>query len=865
MELGTGHPAQQGIRRRRPDRRSPAIVAAPVAWGNYELVAEPASDAGGGASVTFSAGWGAQAVAGSDTPDRLTVALDQPAYRAGDIAQVTVDALADGTGIVSVLSNRVVALRMVALKQGVNTVDLPVTDDWGAGVYVAVSAVRPLAGAAPDDRRPVRALGLAHAAVDPADRQLDATLDAPAQARPRGTVPVVLTVAGAAPGDIVQATIAAVDQGILNLTGFAPPDPTDHYFGQRRLGVALRDLYGRLILPSGAPDGTIRAGGDAALAMNAEAPPPTEALMSWFSGPLTVGADGTLRVDVPVGDFNGALRVMAVAWSDKGVGQADAAVTVSDPVVMTVTAPRFLAPGDVAEIGLLLTHVDGPAGQIAVALADDGDVPLSPAAPPPVALARQAQARLTVPISAADRQGTAKLHLAATLPDGSAVTKDIAIPVTLNAPQVIRQDRLTLAPGAAATVPAALIAGLMPGAAVTLATGDFATLDVAAQLARLARYPYGCTEQLASVAMPLLYLPRLADLTDGRGDADAPQSVDAAIAQILTRQGPGGGFGLWSAGSGDLWLDAYVTDFLSRARAAGHAVPDMPFRAAIVHLQTAANVAVDPQAASADENAALAYALAVLARERAATVGDLRYYADTAAAAFATPMSSALLGSALASYGDQPRADRLFAQAMAQVRRDAGTPEQAAFRADYGTHLRDAAAVLALAADCGIAGGGPHRTCVDPGRKGGAAGRDVLDAGSGVDGAGGRCAGKRHPQRRDAERRAAGRGDGAGRSRVERHRQCRGAAGGPAVDRAWPARDPTCGGREWLCDLAPLLCPGRAAAGPRDGGAGHAHGCRDRGAAAGRRRRPADRDRPPARRVRDRQPAPAARRRHRRP
>ena len=67
---------------------------------------------------------------------------------------------------------------------------------------------------------------------------------------------------------------------ILNLTRFQPPDPSQHYFGQRRLGVALRDLYGRLILPTGAPDGALREGGDASLAGNAEAPPPTEKLMS---------------------------------------------------------------------------------------------------------------------------------------------------------------------------------------------------------------------------------------------------------------------------------------------------------------------------------------------------------------------------------------------------------------------------------------------------------------------------------------------------------------------------------------------------------------------------------------------------------
>ena len=41
--------------------------------------------------------------------------------------------------------------------------------------------------------------------------------------------------------------VAAVDVGILNLTGYEPPAPEDWYFAQRRLGVEIRDLYGRLI------------------------------------------------------------------------------------------------------------------------------------------------------------------------------------------------------------------------------------------------------------------------------------------------------------------------------------------------------------------------------------------------------------------------------------------------------------------------------------------------------------------------------------------------------------------------------------------------------------------------------------------
>jgi len=97
----------------------------------------------------------------------------------------------------------------------------------------------------------------------------------------------------------------------------------------------------------------------------------------------------------------------------------------------------------------------------------------------------------------------------------------------------------------------------------------------------------------------------------------------------------------------------------------------------------------------------LAYALMVLAREGAAAVGDLRYYADVKGDAFSTPAAMAQLGAALASYGDQPRADAMFRRAGVALEALKGPEKEQIFRADYGTNYRDAAAVLALAAESG--------------------------------------------------------------------------------------------------------------------------------------------------------------------
>ena len=88
----------------------------------------------------------------------------------------------------------------------------------------------------------------------------------------------------------------------------------------------------------------------------------------------------------------------------------------------------------------------------------------------------------------------------------------------------------------------------------------------------LDRYPYGCAEQTTSRALPLLYVSELA-AAGLKDDADLKNRIQEAIYRVLNYQSSTGSFGLWGPGSGDLWLDSYVTDFLTRAREQNYDVP----------------------------------------------------------------------------------------------------------------------------------------------------------------------------------------------------------------------------------------------------------------------------------------------------
>jgi hypothetical protein len=142
-------------------------------------------------------------------------------------------------------------------------------------------------------------------------------------------------------------------------------------------------------------------------------------------------------------------------------------------------------------------------------------------------------------------------------------------------------------------------------------------------------------------------------------------------------------------------LDAFVTDFLTRARERNFAVPQQAFDQALDRLR---NEVVNAPEPSKDNSAAIAYALYVLARNGRPVIGDLRYLTDAKLDAFTSPLAKAQLAAALAMLGDQARAAGAFGAALKALdaERDAGS------RPDYGSRLRDAAAVLALVAEANL-------------------------------------------------------------------------------------------------------------------------------------------------------------------
>ena len=677
-----------------------AINTPPLDWGNYRL--EITAPDGAAASYGFWVGRGRVAQDGVEAPDRVRIATPEDAPAVGATAQISLQAPYAGEAEIVVATDRVIASYSISLPEGGTGFTLPVTEDWGTGAYVMATVYTPRD--AVDQPRPRRAVGVAYIPVNADERTIDLSFDMPDLVRPRQTVSVELEASRNTRNAYV--TVAAVDEGILLLTRFESPDPIDWYFGQRALDVSLYDDYGRLLDPNQGASAPVRSGGDqiggAGLTV---VPTRTVAL---FSGPVAFDRNGNASLDIKVPDFNGELRLMAVAWSDDALGSASQALTVRDPVPAELILPRFLAPGDNAEATLTMDNVEGEPGDYVAIFSSTGPVSFDT---PRNGAAMEAGERrdAAVGINASDI-GIARLSMQVEGPD---IALDSAYPIQVRSafmPQS-NYERIALAAGENWSPDPALLSEFNTGDAELQLSFSAIPMDAAAIYEHLSRYPFGCTEQQTSRAMPLLYAGQMAALAGLDADAEIHQRIRDTVETLLNRQSADGAIGQWRMGDryANGWLGAYATDFLARAEAAGYDVPDAALERAYTVLGHIArgdfyraggydtDIRRGPWQRDTQQrlnDRSQAYAFYVLARAGEADVGRLRYFHDQRIEEISSPLARAHVAAALALVGDRSRSQNAFNLAEAAL----GYSNPGDY---YQTPRRDLAGLLALAAEAG--------------------------------------------------------------------------------------------------------------------------------------------------------------------
>lgn len=699
-----------------------AKLTVPVNWGTYRLeVTDPATNMV--LRYRFYAGWNAQdSESIGNRPDRVRLQLEGAPAKTGGEVKLKIVPPHDGEALVLVEADKVLWSTRVAVRTGGTTVRIPIDKSWNrSDMYVSTVVFRP--GSEGDRVTPARAVGMTWLPLARESRKLKVSIAAPAQVEPEKRMIAKLKVDGAA-GKEAMVTVSAVDAGILNITNFKTPDPFDFFFGKHRFGAELSDIYGKLIERMDGAPGKIKWGGDAGK-RDTRSMPKKVKLIDIFSGPVQLNAKGEADVPLDIPDFNGTLRLMAVASTSEMYGNADREVIVSAPIVAEIAMPRFIGPGDTSTLALDVTNMMAGEQSVNIKLGTDKLLRVADGERN-VKLAPRQRNILRFNVEPTEPFGLARLMLDVKTGGAKPVTihREFALQIQPPVPREQDARRIRIEPGSSQRLDAAMVERFFRGSATLSVTiANRPPLNVRSIVKGLLDYPYGCLEQTTSAAYPHVFIDEESAKAVGlepRTREQRAKFIEGAIGRIAGMQGSAGGFRLWRGDDGpyESWLTPYVTSFLMDAREAGFNVPeDMTKRAQqwmTERLNGAANqFSALPAAVSSDANgrhdwrdyelirnnhqrfAELAHIGYMLARDQKASLASLRLLHDQYRDRARSPLPLVQLGIALELMGDRKRSEVAIAEAMSKpygVR-----PEwEWDWLGDYGTAVRDQAMSYAL-------------------------------------------------------------------------------------------------------------------------------------------------------------------------
>ncbi|MDR5013008.1 alpha-2-macroglobulin [Aeromonas veronii] len=689
------------------DGKGPTPLTLQLAAGWYRLEVE--NSQGHQSSLRVEIGSYAWGGGGEQArPDKIAITLDKRAYQAGDKAKVTLVAPRPGKGLLLVEDGdglrwwQRIELKGAGgdAKDARGEFEIPVSPEWlRHDLHISAQIAAPDSDSKPVSQKSVqslRSVGLVPLTLDREARRLPLTLSAPDKAVPLTRLEVTATSTPNSQGRVV---LAAVDRGVLNISDYQPLDPFEIFFGRKRFAQDLFDNYGQVIPPQDGKLARLNYGGDRAPLKKGGALESRVEIAALWSGEVSFDQQGKAVIPLDLPNFNGELALMALAWNEQQVGEAERAVKVVAPLVAEIGWPRFGARGDETRALVQLRNMSGEDQTLSLVWTLNGGLKANGELPGTLSLKNGEEQWLTLPLTVTGASGVASLQLAASGKD-FAISRDWTLPLRSPWPAETRQRYQMLAPGQQMSFAPAELTGLdRANLQGLLSLSGTPPWDPAAQWQALADYPYACLEQTLSRAWPYLLTTadeRAAWSKPAEGKQAASEAdVQRALLQRLQRlQLPSGGFGLWDGRSDEeQWLTAYAADYLLARKEAGDAVPEAMLNQALNRLQSyLTDSQYGERWSSAPEHSRLAYqaySAYVLARVGKAPLATLRLIWEQQADHARSGLPLLHLSLALSAMGDEQNAAKALSRALATERGDD-------YLGDYGSPLRDEALELSL-------------------------------------------------------------------------------------------------------------------------------------------------------------------------
>jgi uncharacterized protein YfaS (alpha-2-macroglobulin family) len=538
----------------------------------------------------------------------LNVKLNKSIFKPGEDVELQIISPYTGAGLVTIERDKVYAYKWFKTTTTASIQKIHIPDDFQGDGYVNIALVRDINS--PEIFMSPLSIHVSPFSVTHDQHDITVQLSVPSLALPGQSFS--MTYQTDKPSKMI---VFAVDEGILQVSKYASPDPLAYFFQKHALEVYTQQIVDQ-ILPKFIMERELsQIGGDGGAAMLQKNLNPFKRKMDkpvvFWSG--IVDADiypRQLTYQIP-DYFNGSLRVMAVAVAANAVGSASQLAQVRGHFVINPNVPTFVAPGDQFEVtASIANNITGSGKQAAITIQLSASTQLE--------VLGDRQQTLIIPEGG---EGRVRYTLRAKAMVGSA---DITFQASLNNQSSKLSSTLSVRPG----LPFAtfMTSGYSTSVnkslrvnhdfysayrAVTAAVSPNPLILAGGLQQFLNDYPYGCTEQLVSKGFSFLVMSKLDWF---KKDATSLINKTAnTIEMIMQRQMSSGGFNYWpetgTAYSND-FASVYAMHFLTEAKLQGYSVPADTFSLGLQYLKSLAKREVS----NLEEARVQAYAIYLITR-----------------------------------------------------------------------------------------------------------------------------------------------------------------------------------------------------------------------------------------------------------
>lgn len=498
---------------------------------------------------------GVENIPGSQ-PYMVEFKTDKESYKIGENIKIMLPDIDEGKALISIeRGNRIINQSWYNLAQKNNVVSLKTTDDWAPNVYIHVTIMQKYQQTAND--LPLRMYGIRYVSIDRMDQNII----------PVSTIPNVLESGKTYTFDVsekngkaMEYTLALVDEGLLNLTGFSTPNPAKHFNGKFPLLVKTWDIYQYLIQYfKGKFAGIISIGGDDAYNPDAIAEINRFKPVSMHQGPFKLDKGGKKSHSITIPNYIGKLRLMIVACNTYHFGSEEKLIPVKNPLMLQTQFPRTLNVSDQLQLPVTIFKDDKAITSAQLKTMADQNMVKGFGPSQSLNFGNKDQITHFYNVEVLNKTGPLKVDMTVS---GSGKTMTESTDILVNYPNAFQsyQKFATIEPRTKLDW-TLMPRGYKEAFHSKFIISGFKVPNFSKYVEELIAYPYGCLEQTTSVGFGQLYLDKIMQL-DSKTDKERLGNLKATVQQLARFQQSSGKFNYWDGSYYHAWSDIYAGNFL---------------------------------------------------------------------------------------------------------------------------------------------------------------------------------------------------------------------------------------------------------------------------------------------------------------